>query len=56
MTNLEEIGELKQVLDNLKKMVDGCGGSAILSMKTEDGYIIELSVKVDDGSLDDDEG
>ena len=55
MTKLEEMGELKQVLDTLKKMVDSCGGIASLQMKTEDGYIIELSVKVDDGSSDDNE-
>ena len=55
MDNLEEISELKQVLDNLKKMVDGCGGTVSLRMKTADGHIVELSVKDDDGSFDNDE-
>lgn len=47
--------QFKDTIDMLKRFVEQSCGKAKVEMQTEDGYIVTISVKKDDGTMDLDE-
>lgn len=54
MNEDEKMENFKRGIEGMKKMVDRLGGEVSMKMKTNDGYIVFVSVREDDGSLDKD--
>lgn len=52
MNEDEQMENFKRGIEGMKKMVDCLGGEVSMKMKTNDGYIVFVSVREDDGSLD----